>query len=62
MRLKKSEVNAMFKNVVKELRGKDITDKPALDLAWGLLLDTLQRSGQITARQYDTWLMPRGMV
>lgn len=57
MRLKKSEVNAMFKE---QMQG--VKDKGAIREGWGLLLDSLQRSGQITARQYDTWLMPRGMV
>lgn len=57
MRLKKSEVNTMFKEQV-----KGVTDKGAIREGWGLLLDSLQRSGQITARQYDTWLAPRGWV
>lgn len=30
-------------------------DKPALRQAWNNFTDGLQKSGQITARQYDSW-------
>ncbi len=57
MRLKKSEVNTMFKEQV-----KGVTDKGAIREGWGLLLDSLHRSGQISDWQYHNWLMPRGLA
>lgn len=33
-------------------------DKPARSEAWGLYIDDLQKNGQISAYQYDTWQEP----
>jgi hypothetical protein len=56
-KLNKSTVNKLFKQMTAHMK-----DKGAVREAWGLFLDMLQRDGQITSRQYDTWLMPRGMA
>jgi ABC-type amino acid transport substrate-binding protein len=34
-------------------------DKPACREAWNDWTDGLHKDGQITARQYDTWLGPK---
>lgn len=34
-------------------------DKPACREAWNNWTDQLQKSGEITPRQYDTWLGPK---
>lgn len=55
--LKKRQVNAMFKEQV-----RNENDKGAIREGWGLLLDSLHRSGQISDWQYHNWLMPRGLA
>lgn len=55
--LKKRQVNAMFKE---QMRNEN--DKGAIREGWGLLLDSLHRSGQISDWQYHNWLMPRGLA
>jgi hypothetical protein len=36
-----------------------LRDVPALREAWNNYTDELCKSGQITSRQYETWLCPR---
>lgn len=60
----KDEAVRLFKRhdfkAVKELYEQDgVPDWPARREAWNNFTDYLQRSGQITMKQYETWGHPR---
>jgi len=47
-----------FWNDFVQLRPEFAGDKPAKRENWGIYIDALCKSGQITQRQYDTWTNP----
>lgn len=60
-RLTRAEVASLYyREVVPQVaRRYGLRDRAALSEAWGVLIDGLCRDGQITARQYATWQVPR---
>lgn len=52
----KKEALAMFRSEILPSCPKG--DKPCRDQAWNDYTDGLQKDGQITERQYDTWVHP----
>lgn len=43
----------------REAQGNGIVDKPGRRMEWNDFTDMLQKSGQITRNQSETWAQPR---
>jgi hypothetical protein len=54
--LTKKQVIATFKTEI--LPAIPANDKPAQRMAWNNYTDSLCKDGQITLRQYETWVGP----
>lgn len=55
--MNKKEAIQRFKD--EELGAISLTDQPALDQAWNDWTDALCKNGEITDKQYGTWVHPK---
>ena len=56
----KKEATQEFKMyILPRVKSKYGNDKCAIDEAWGIHTDDLCKAGEITQRQYETWMTPK---
>lgn len=63
--MSKNEAESQFRSsVMPGLRASENgqMDKSARREAWGVFTDSLCKNGEITQRQYDTWLPPQFLL